>query len=307
MRVAIIGGGIAGLACAYELELARRSGLAVEYELFEAGPRLGGVISSSLVDGTVIERGPDSFLTEKPAAAELCGELGLGANLMGSNDAERKTFIVVRNRLVALPDGLMFLIPTKLVATLLTPLFSWTTKLRMGLELLRSPRPPAEDESVAALVRRHYGQGVVDRLADPLLSGIYGGDATQLSAQSVLPRLVEMETKYGSLTRGMLAGMRTAMRARKQAEWMAEDAEAPAEAAAKPPIFTTLRFGVAAVGGWVDGRVEPVPSAFAFSDFECRAGWERLVTGRGIRGDAFRWRGDCDPSLGGGGASAGCG
>jgi oxygen-dependent protoporphyrinogen oxidase len=93
------------------------------------------------VDGAVLERGPDSFLTEKPAAAELCRELGLGAELTPSNDADRKTYIVVRNRLVPLPDGLMFLVPTKLIPTALTRLFSLPTKMRMGLELLHPPRP----------------------------------------------------------------------------------------------------------------------------------------------------------------------
>ena len=234
MRIAIIGGGIAGLATAYELELERRAGAAVEYELFEASARLGGVISSAFVKGTVIEHGPDSFLTEKPAAAALCRELGLEPDLVASNDAERKTYILVRNRLIPLPDGLMFLIPTRLLPTLLTPLFSLVTKLRMGLELLRSQRPRSEDESVAELVKRHYGQEVVDRLADPLLSGIYGGDAAQLSAQAVLPRLVDMETKYGSLTRGVLAGVR----ARQAAADLEDEEPVP------PPIFTTLRFGL---------------------------------------------------------------
>jgi protoporphyrinogen/coproporphyrinogen III oxidase len=235
MRIAIIGGGITGLAAAYELELARKAGSAVEYQLFEAGHRFGGVISSSVVDGTVIERGPDSFLTEKPAAAELCRELGLASDLVPSNDADRRTYILIRNRLVSLPDGLMFLIPTKLVPTLFTGLFGIAAKLRMGLELLQRPRPRTADESVASLVRRHYGQQAVDRLADPLLSGIYGGDAEQLSAQSVLPRLVEMETKYGSLTRGMLAGMR----ARREAADAADEEPPP-----PPPVFTTLRFGL---------------------------------------------------------------
>ncbi len=208
MKIAIIGGGTAGLAAAYELEKARAAGAPVEYTLYEARPRLGGALASEIVDGAVLERGPDSFLTEKPAAAELCRELGLGADLIPSNDAARKTYIVVRNRLVAMPDGLMFLIPTKLVPTALTRLFSLRTKLRMALELLHPPRPSGHDESVAALVERHFGQETVDRLADPLLSGIYGGDAAQLSAQTVLPRLVDMETKYGSLTRGMLAAHR---------------------------------------------------------------------------------------------------
>ena len=242
MRVAIIGGGIAGLSAAYELELARQAGKPVEYELFEAGPRLGGVIASLMVDGTVIEQGPDSFLTEKPAAAELCRELGLEGNFVSSNDAERRTYILVRNRLVSLPDGLMFLVPTKLLPTLMTPLFSWWTKLRMGLELLQTPRRHHGDESVAALVRRHYGREVVDRLADPLLSGIYGGDAEKLSAETVLPKLVEMEAKYGSLTRGMLEGMR--------ARAASENAPAP------KPVFTTLRYGLQQMIDSLAGRLD---------------------------------------------------
>ncbi|MGA2250584.1 protoporphyrinogen oxidase [Terracidiphilus sp.] len=203
MRTAIIGGGIAGLAAAYELE--RASG---EYALFEAGNRLGGVISSVTVAGSALEDGPDSFLTEKPAAAELCRELGLGDELIPSNDAHRKTWVVVGKRLVALPDGLMFLIPTKLMPTAMTPLFSLGTKIRMGMELMHPPRKGEADESVASMVERHYGAEVVDRLAGPLLSGIYGGEASQLSARAVLPKLVEMEARYGSLTRAMLAVMK---------------------------------------------------------------------------------------------------
>ena len=235
MRIAIIGGGIAGLAAAYELQKAHAAGQPVAYTLYEARPRLGGSLSSEIVNGAVLEGGPDSFLTEKPAAAELCRELGLGGALLPSNDAARKTWIVVKNRLVALPDGLMFLIPTKLVPTALTSLFSLKTKIRMGLELLHPPRASEGDESVAALVERHYGAEVVDRLADPLLSGIYGGDATQLSARTVLARLVEMEKQYGSLTRGMLA-------AHKKMRAMAKSSSKTPRAA--PSIFTALRGGM---------------------------------------------------------------
>ncbi len=254
MRIAIIGGGIAGLAAAYELEKTRQSGVPVEYELYEAGPRLGGVIASMVVNGpgaeqTVLELGPDSFLTEKPAAIELCRELGLGDDLVRSNDAERKTFILVGKRLVALPDGLMFLVPTKLLPTALTGLFSWPTKIRMGLELLHPPRPHVGDESVAALVKRHYGQEAVDRLADPLLSGIYGGDSAQLSAQAVLPRMVELETKYGSLTKGMLAGMRAAAQAKAAASSSGKVAE-------PRPLFTTLRNGLQQLVDAVVGRLD---------------------------------------------------
>jgi protoporphyrinogen/coproporphyrinogen III oxidase len=249
MRIAIIGGGIAGLAAAYELEKARAAGAPVEYTLYEARPRLGGSLSSEMVNGAVLERGPDSFLTEKPAAAELCRELGLGADLLPSNDVARKTYIVVRNRLVALPDGLMFMVPTKLVPTALTRLFGFRTKLRMALELLHPPRPSGHDESVAELVERHFGQETVDRLADPLLSGIYGGDAAQLSAQTVLPRMVEMETKYGSLTRGMLAA-HNKMRA------MAKNSSKNPNRVA-PAIFPALRGGMQELVDALTARLNP--------------------------------------------------
>jgi oxygen-dependent protoporphyrinogen oxidase len=175
----------------------------------------------------------------------------LGGELIPSNDAARKTYIVTRNRMVALPDGLMFLVPTKLVPTAMTPLFSMRTKMRMAIELLIPPRPSEGDESVAALVKRHFGQEAVDRLADPLLSGIYGGDATQLSAQTVLPRLVEMETKYGSLTRGMLAAHRQ-MRAR--AKTAAQKAKSGGTAGAA--IFTALRGGMGTLVDAITARLD---------------------------------------------------
>src|SRR5579859_6358072 len=263
MRVAIIGGGIAGLSAAYELERGRAAGAEVEYTLFESRERLGGSLASETVNGVVLERGPDSFLTEKPAGAELCRELGLGDQLTPSNDANRKTYIVVKNRLVPLPDGLMFLIPTKLVPTALSGLFSPATKLRMALELLHPPRPSGQDESVAALVERHFGREAVDRLADPLLSGIYGGDATQLSARTVLPKLVEMETHYGSLTRGMLAAhkqMRARMASMRAASANGSGA-AQSQNGPRPTgprsIFTTLKGGVQQLIDALEAKLNP--------------------------------------------------
>ncbi len=284
MRIAIIGGGIAGLAAAYELEKARSGGAPVEYTLFEARERLGGSLASMIVDGAVIERGPDSFLTEKPAAAELCRELGLGAELLPSNDAARKTYILVHNRLIALPDGLMFLVPTKLVPTALTRLFSFSTKVRMALELLHPPRPTGlPDEAVAALVERHFGAEAVDRLADPLLSGIYGGDAAALSARTVLPRLVEMESQYGSLTRGMLAAHRQ-MRARAKAA-AKNNGHGTVGAGAAPAarsIFTALRGGMQQLIDALVARLDPasVRLATPVSAIEKTAdGWNVVVTG----------------------------
>src|SRR6185437_2503609 len=250
MRIAIVGGGIAGLAAAFEIEKARAAGAEIEYALFEERDRLGGCLASEIVDGAVLERGPDSFLTEKPAAAELSRELGLGKDLVPSNDAARKTYVVIRNRLVALPDGLMFLVPTKLVPTAMSPLFSLSTKARMVLELFHRPRrdghaPSDEsvDETVAALMERHYGAEAVDRLADPLLAGIYGGNAAQLSSRAVLPRLVEMESKHGSLTRGMLAARRR-MPAGAPGSAIAGGRGRPGDQRPQAALFTALRGGM---------------------------------------------------------------
>ena len=113
---------------------------------------------------------PRLFHHRKPWAADLCRALGLADQLIGSNDADRKTYILTKGRLVAMPDGLMFMVPTKILPTGLSSLFSWKTKLRMTQELLHPPRAVDHDESVAAFVERHYGAEMVDRLADPLLS-----------------------------------------------------------------------------------------------------------------------------------------
>lgn len=234
MRVAVIGGGISGLSAALELEKARAAGQAVDYVLFEKQANLGGCIQSEQIDGCIIEGGPDSFLTEKPAAAKLCQELGIGQELTGSDDTSRKTYILLRNRLITLPDGLMFMVPTKLIPTAISPLFSVGTKLRMALELIHPPKPAAQDESVEAFVTRHFGNELVHTLVSPLLSGIYGGSASKLSVRAVLPKMVDMETQYGSLTRGMLA-------ARKK---MAQFAKQAPNGRKKPTLFTSLRGGM---------------------------------------------------------------
>jgi protoporphyrinogen/coproporphyrinogen III oxidase len=204
-RIAIVGGGISGLAAAFALEERRQAGESLEFVIYEAGSRFGGVLVTEQVDGCLVEAGPDSFLTEKPWAADLCRRLGIEDQLIGSKDSDRKTYILLNGKLVPLPDGLMFMVPTSLMPALMSPLFSRKTKIRMTREWWRVPHQSHGDESVAALVERHYGAEMVDRLADPLLSGVYGGEASQLSVRAVLPRIVEMEAKYGSLGRGMLA------------------------------------------------------------------------------------------------------
>jgi oxygen-dependent protoporphyrinogen oxidase len=226
-RIAIVGGGISGLAAAFALEERRRAGDSLAYTVYESSPRFGGVLATERVGGCLVEAGPDSFLTEKPWAADLCRRLGLEDQLIGSSDGDRRTYILVKGRLIPLPDGLMFMVPTRLAPALLSTLFSSATKFRMMREWRMAPRQAENDESVAALVDRHYGAEMVERLADPLLAGVYGGEASQLSVRAVLPRFVEMETKYGSLGRGMLVARKNVKSARSA-----------------PPIFTSLKGGM---------------------------------------------------------------
>jgi len=228
-RIAIIGGGISGLSAAYTLEKNRREGVDVEYSLYESADRLGGVLVTDRVDGCIIEAGPDSFLTEKPWASNLCSEIGLGDQLIGSNDTDRKTYILVRGKLIEMPDGLMFMVPTKILPTVLSPLFSLKTKVRMAKEWFHPPHRANADETVASLVERHYGPEMVDLLADPLLSGVYGGEASQLSVRAVLSRFADMEAKHGSLGRAMLTARRNAPKPQN---------------GAPRPLFTSLKEGM---------------------------------------------------------------
>ncbi len=221
-RVVIIGGGISGLAAAHALGKAE-----IANTLFESRPRLGGVVETKTVDGCVIEGGPDSFLAAKPQAIALIKELGLGADLIHSNDAKRITYIRRDGRMIPMPDGVMMMVPTKIMPLLRTPLLGLGTKIKMGIEYFRKPNGPLPDRSVADFIRSHYGEEAVDYLAEPLLAGVYGGSPEDLSVNSVLARFVDLETKYGSLTRGVLATL-------------------PKRDPAKPaaPLFQTLRGGL---------------------------------------------------------------
>ncbi|HET7186481.1 MAG TPA: protoporphyrinogen oxidase [Terriglobales bacterium] len=236
-RVAIIGGGTSGLSAAITLERARQNGAGIEYAILEAAPRLGGVLVSERIDGCLVEAGPDSFLTEKTWGLDFVRSLGLGDQLIGSNDPDRKTYIVVKGRLVAIPDGLMFMVPTRIAPMITTELFSLGAKLRFAREYFQKPNAGEDrDETVAELVERHFGPEMVERLADPLLAGVYGGAAADLSAAAVLPRFVDMEKKYGSLSRGML-------RARKQRE-QGIKSDRGVTAMAPRPLFTSLKNGM---------------------------------------------------------------
>lgn len=215
-RIAVLGGGISGLAAAYTIAQARKRGVPVSELLIEGGDRLGGVIRTELLEGFVLEGGPDSFISEKPEAAALCRELGLGGSMIGSNDEGRETYILHNGNLVPLPEGLMLLTPTRVWPFLGSPLLPLGSKVMVATEWFVTPtKPRSTDESIGTFVRRHFGNAMLDNIVEPLLAGVYGGDAKSLSVESVLPRFREMERRYGSLIRGASATKRQLKKAVK--------------------------------------------------------------------------------------------
>ena len=191
--VVVVGGGIAGLATAYELH---RRGIA--FQLLERGPRAGGVILSEEIDGFVIDGGPDALLIQKADGIKLCEELGLGDRLMPTK-LPRLAYIQRGGRLHALPAASVLGIPTQWGPFIRTRLFSWAGKVRMGMELFVPPRTEDSDESIGSFMARRFGREASTYLAEPLLAGIHAGDVDRLSIRALFPRFVEAERKHGSL------------------------------------------------------------------------------------------------------------
>ena len=248
-RIAIVGGGIAGLTAAYHLAKAARAGAALDVHLFEAGGRLGGTVETVREGGFVVECGPDGWVTEKPWARDLALELGLEDQLIPSLDAGRKTYLYLEGSLVAMPDGMRMMVPADLPAVEASPLFTAEAKRAFREEPARAEalraQAPDHDESIAAFVERHFGPEVLTRVAAPLLSGVFGGDVAKLSVRAVMPGFVQMERRHGSLILGLQAALQgrsavVSAPTRTSPEAVLLDALAPAA----PAIFTSLRGGV---------------------------------------------------------------
>ena len=203
-HVVIIGGGITGLAAAFSLEERVTSAMPFRSTLIESDARLGGKILTEHVDGFVIEAGPESFLAQKPWGLELCRRLGLDDHLVGTNPAHAKTFVLLNGRLYELPEGLVLGLPTKLAPFVRSPLLSWAGKIRVAAEIIVPARRNQQDESLTAFFRRRVGAEAFERIIEPLLSGIYTGDANALSLLATFPRFREME-QAGGLLRTMLS------------------------------------------------------------------------------------------------------
>ncbi|MFZ5911873.1 MAG: protoporphyrinogen oxidase [Chloroflexota bacterium] len=206
MKLAVIGGGIAGLSAAY---YALRSKKYEEITILESSSRWGGKIVTERVpfDGGqfIIEGGPDTFLAAKPWGVALCQELGLADRLHGTNPRQKNTYVLHKNQLQPLPDGLALMIPTDIPSILKSQLVSWPGKLRMGLDFLLPAHNGHHDESLGGFVSRRLGREAYEALIEPLMSGIYAGDGDQLSLQSTFPYLRDLEARHGSLARGALA------------------------------------------------------------------------------------------------------
>ncbi|MDA8441324.1 MAG: protoporphyrinogen oxidase [Peptococcaceae bacterium] len=204
-KVVIVGGGITGLTAAYYLqEKAQQAGIEVDYLLLEQGPRLGGKIVTETENGFVVEGGPDCFIREKPAVLQLAAKLGISDKLLPSNDASTGTFVLSGGKLHQLPDGLMILVPTKIIPFALSPLITWPGKLRMGLDLILPRKKTASDESLGSFVTRRLGKEALDKIGEPLIGGIHGGNSQTMSLKASFPRFIKMEEEQRSLIVAML-------------------------------------------------------------------------------------------------------
>jgi oxygen-dependent protoporphyrinogen oxidase len=212
-RIVIIGGGITGLAAAHHLlENAGKSDRTPEVLLLEAGPRLGGVLKTTQRDGFLIEGGADSFISEKPEAIELAKRLGIESRLIETNEQHRRSFIVRRGRLIPVPEGFQLMAPARIWPFITSDIFSWPGKARMALDLLiprRKTRDGDDDESLAQFVRRRLGREAFERMAQPMIGGIYTADPEKLSLRATLPRFLDMERDHGSIIRAMWKKRRT--------------------------------------------------------------------------------------------------
>lgn len=206
-KIAVIGGGISGLAAAHRLQEMKEAGENIEARLFEQSDRLGGVIAADERDGFRIEGGPDCFVSTKPWAIEMADKLGISDQLISTNEADKGTLILSRGRLHPMPEGVMTMVPTMIMPLAKSRLFSWRGKLRMGLEyFIPAKKDAGADESLASFVGRRLGRECLDRLAEPLIGGIHAGDPETMSIQASFGHFLTMEQKYGSLIKGMLAG-----------------------------------------------------------------------------------------------------
>lgn len=210
-RAIVIGGGITGLAAGYRLKNeAEKKGIPLALTILEASSRVGGVIHTEHRDGFVIEHGPDAFISTKPWAKALCEELSIDDKFIGTNSQMRRSFVIQNSKLHPVPEGFYMMAPGSFLPFIKSPIFSWHGKLRILGDLFIFPRSNIDDESVADFVRRRLGTEAFERMAQPMIGGIYTSDAENLSLKATFPRFLEMEREYGSIIKALITQKRKA-------------------------------------------------------------------------------------------------
>ncbi|MHC4839722.1 MAG: protoporphyrinogen oxidase [Planctomycetota bacterium] len=233
-RVAIIGAGISGLTAAYRVQQA-----GMEPVLFEASDRVGGVIHTSQKHDCLLELGPDCWASNKPAAMELVKELGLEDEVQGTRPGTRRSFILHKGTLKRLPQGFFLIAPMSIPALIKTPIISWPGKIRMAFELLVRRKKTNDDESLSHFVKRRFGQEALDRIAQPMVSGIYTADPDKLSLKATFPQFLDWEQSEGSVIRALRKKARKEKKARSQT-----GGEIKAAAGPRYGLFVTLKPGM---------------------------------------------------------------
>ena len=215
-KIIIIGAGITGLSAAHRLLELQTRPEQLDLKLLEGSDRAGGTISTIERDGFLVEQGPVSFLSAKPWLLDLCKRIDLTDRVISTNAQNRRAYIVYRGRLHPLPDGFLMMAPTRFLPFVASSLFSWPGKLRMALDLILPRAEPSEDESLASFVRRRLGREALERVAQPLIGGIYTGDPENLSLRATMPLFLEMEEKHGSVIKAMWHEQRAAAALQQQ-------------------------------------------------------------------------------------------
>jgi oxygen-dependent protoporphyrinogen oxidase len=247
LRVVIVGGGIAGLTCARRLATqSGRQSPAIQITLLEASPRLGGVITTEQVDGFLVEGGPDCFISEKPWAVQLCKEIGLGDDIIGTNPEKRRSYVLIRGRIHPIPEGYMLMAPSRIMPFAWTPVLSIGGKLRACMDLFLPRGPEQDDESLASFVRRRFGEEILERMAQPLIGGIYNADPEVLSLRATMPRFLDMERRHRSIILAMLSARRRSASAQSGVS------------GARYSLFVTLRAGLQSLVDRLQGDLASV-------------------------------------------------
>lgn len=278
MKVAVVGGGISGLSAAYHLlELSRKKNIDLDIEILESSDSMGGIVSTKYKNGFIIEEGADSFITTKPHAIELCNKLGLQEQLISTNENNRSTFVYFKDKLVPLPKGFYMMAPSSFISLFWSSLFSFSGKLRACYEQFISRGVGVDDESLSSFVTRRFGKELLERVAQPLIAGIYTGDADKLSLKATMPHFVEMEKKYGSVTKGIRKGYLGSNSSKDQS-------------GARYSLFTTIKDGMRSL---IDRIVEALPNnsvklnCYVEGLRKTKTGWELITSEKDQKVDAL--------------------